>query len=645
MTLDLLPDGSHLFRPPERPYVGQSDPLGRTAQIGSPSTRPVGGANFTPPTPVKGHKMDGYEVVSFQLEIYDIRGTWMQDGPIDMAHCNFAECEFVGDGPYVARHPFPIKADAGVAGEWTTSYLSRMPWALFKNSLFATMGLSKVPPVIYAEISQTNPVLAKVASFAPSANAGLITCMAPVTCAGVTYLFVGYSGGASLGCDAFIGSTLTPAIPVDTSDGHLGTNSGVAGIIQAPDGSVLIATIGGDLRIADDNTVAPAALSFQNAQTQALGFYPVAVGNCALSNYSPGALWWSPIEAGDGLYFANNNLGATDATPRGRLILSTYDGLQLDPIDFPDLPWVSFATIFRGGVCACDRRAHYWYTGRRMIPMDGNVDRETYFGSSHKHRLCCGHAVVNDKLLILEAESDDRFSAAAPDAVDADGNNYHTTAQFLEFDPYREQLRPISKKFDLSYGGQSVLVGAMPSLPFGPDTRNVHAFSIYDGLTSPANGNPGQWLRQYQPRPNATGWAERSTDQAAAGAHEFTDTATYRSPLFVHPALRGWEYTPVRLTGPRKESLLQGGSNAYISINCGGYDDSAAAPQKLRADGPDNYPSVNFGDWRSQRTWSSALQIEATSHQATGAIHLTTNLLPLTLEVIARRALPKAVKI
>ncbi len=109
MTLERLQDGSHVFHPPERPYVGTQDALGRTAPPGSPSTRPVGPVKVSPPVTVKQHDMKGYELVAFQATIYNIMGTWQQEGPLDSSsHANFAETSLVGLGPNKARHPFKV---------------------------------------------------------------------------------------------------------------------------------------------------------------------------------------------------------------------------------------------------------------------------------------------------------------------------------------------------------------------------------------------------------------------------------------------------------------------------------------------------------------------------------------------------------
>lgn len=645
--------GTHTFSAPDRPYVSPTDAFGRTAIIGSPVTKPIGPAHFTQPQPVKNHKQTGYEVVSFQVKFYDSRGTWQQEAPFDMAHCNFADCEMVGDGPYVMRHPFKVNDDDATSGEWVnpanlTTVFYRMVWAYFAGTLFATMGildaLAQSAPVMYAETTTTNPVMAKVATYAPNAGSVRVACMAVIRTDGASRLWVGYDGhaGAALGVEAFASSALTAPTQVDVSNGKTGGATAVSGILQAPNGDVLVATNDGDLRLAPyanpttGAAIALGSLTFTNVQSGALGYYPVAVGNCALSNYAPGALWW----CGDdnsvaGSSFANSNFA--DVTPKGRLVLTSYDGLQLDPIDFPDLPFVTFATIYRGGVCACDRKAHYWYTGRRMIAMDGGADR---VADSHKTRLCCGHAVVNDKLVIAEVEIDDRFVAATPDAVDADGNNYHTTVQFLEFDPYREQMRPISKRFDLGFGGQSLVVGAVPSIPFSPNTRNVHIFSIFEGLLATRNQDFGQWLRQFQPSPNKTGYAERSTDEGNVGGQEYDDDVTYTSAYFTHPALDGFEYTPIRLIGPRVNSLLQGGVDASVDIAIGGYAGVLKATEPVR-----RYPMVKLGNWQNGRTWSEGLQLELVSHLGSGVTHKTTNVWPMTVEVVARRPILDGIRL
>ncbi len=653
MTLEYdAATGEHTFRPPERPYVGPQDALGRTAQLGALVTRPIGPARYSQPVPVKNTKyMEGYEVVSFQCELYDERGTWQQAGPFSEAHANYSENELVADAPDIMRHPFKVGQEPATNGEWVnpaavSTAFTRMCSAFFRNKLFVgettADGIANTNRV-YSETSATNPVMTKVTTYAPLAGNAIILCMSVVICGGSTYLFIGYGNGAgaALGCEAFILATLAAPIQVDTSNGHTGAVAGVSGIIQAPNGDILVAGSNGDLKLATNNTAAPGALSFTTMQTQALGFFPVAIGPCSLSNYAPGALWWASIEDGNEAYYAANiNANGTDATPKGRLILSSYDCLTLDPIDFPDLPYVSFATIYRGGPVACDRKSHYWYTGAAMKSMDGGSDRPA---NSHKHRLCCGHMVVGDKFVRIEAESDDRFVAAHPNT------SYNTFARVIEYDPYLGRERPISKRIDLGFGGNSLVVGANPSLPFSPLTRNIHWFSIWEGLLAARNQDFGRWWRQYQKKNNGTGFAERSTDLPTAGGDAgfegYDDGPVYTSPQLRHPALQGFEYSPIRAILPNIESLAAGGSDASLDaaiLDSDGatiYSGSASA-----AEPAERYPTIEFGEWPN-RTWATSFQAEITSHLGTGVTHKTTNVLPLTFEVVARRPLPRGVKL
>lgn len=635
--------GSHTFTAPVRPYIPPSDAFGRTAGLGATSAKPPLPMSFSAPARIntkEAQSLLGYEAYSFSVTIGDIRSTWAQQGETP----NFAETDMVGWGQNDAGHPFAVKQTDTVNGDWITSpdavILGRMTWVSYKGRTYATMalidGTAAKAPILFGETSAANPAMTEVTSYAPNAGSKQVLCMTIVNVNGTSYVWVGYNAatGAALGVEAFTDFTAAP-VQVDVSNGHTGAASSVSGIIQAPNGDILLATVDGDLRLATNNTAAPAAVSFTTIQTQALGYFPVAIGNCALSNYAPGALWWcGNLNDSGGLFFANENYA--DLTPQGHLVLTSYDGLTLDPIDFPDLDFVTFATIYRGGPAACDRKSHYWYTGKRMASMDGGADRPV---DSHKTRLCCGHAVVNDRFVIAEVEIDDRFIAASPNS------DYNTTLQYVEYDPYRENMRPISKKIDLGFGGSSIIVGAAPSMPFSPETRNLHSFGIWEGLATTRGQDFGTWYRQYQAPANSKGSAQRSTDAPTVGGQEFDTPATWLSPEFKHPELKGFEYTPIRLIGPAVEEIQKGGPGAYVSVNCGGYLDSDAAPQKLLESATEGkYPILEFGTW-TNRTWNTSLQLEVISHQGPGYTHWSANILPVTLEVIARRPLPRQLKL
>ena len=282
MTLEYNADtGEHTFRPPERPYIGPQDALGRTAQLGALVTRPIGPAKYSPPVAVKGHHMEGYEVVSFQCELYDIRGTWQQAGPISEAHANYSENELVGDGPDIGRHPFKVGEEPATNGEWinpaaVSTVFVRECSAFFRNTLF--VGTTTADGIantnrVYKETSATNPVMTKVTTYAPAGGNVVILCMAVVVLGGTTYLLIGYSNGAgaALGCEAFALATLAAPTQVDTSSGHAGTVSGVAGIIQAPNGDVLIASSTGDLRLRLTTLRHPEPLASRRCRLRPLG--------------------------------------------------------------------------------------------------------------------------------------------------------------------------------------------------------------------------------------------------------------------------------------------------------------------------------------------------------------------------------------
>ncbi len=654
MTLNYDPQtGEHTFTPPTNPYIGQQDALGRTAQLGSPVTRPIGPAHFSPPQRVKDTKyQEGYEVVSFQMELYDERGTWQQAGPMDEAHANFAFNEMVCDAPNVMRHPFkltdlPLAQGSLIEVASTQTGLQRMVQAYFQDVQFMTMGVVATggtgvagTPVMYKETSATDPTPVKIATFVFLGLSQEISCMALVTTAGTTRLWIGFalSGAGGLGVDAHAVTALNAPAQVDVSNGHTGAAEAVSGIIQAPNGDILVATTIGDLRLATNNTAALAALSFTTMQAQALGKYPVAVGACSLANYSPGALWLgfgdTPLSA---QYLANDNVQG-DVTPKGHLILSSWDCLTLDPIDFPDLPYVSIATIYRGGVVGCARsQAHYWYTGKDMISLDGGNDRPV---DSHKTRKCCGHAIVGDRFVWLEAEIDDRFSRTTPTL-------YQTVGRVIEYDPYRKRSRQVSKDFELDYGGNSLMVGAQPNLPFSPNTNFLHWFSIWDGQNAlpTTDADFGHWWRQFQPHTNEQGFAQRSTDSNTSGGQAFDDTPVWRTPQLRHPALQGFEYSPIRAILPNIESLSAGGSDAHIDIDILDSDGATIYSGSASAAEPaERYPAIEFGEWPN-RTWATSFQAEVTSHLGTGVTNKTTNVLPITFEVVARRPLPRGVKL
>jgi hypothetical protein len=643
MTLERNDDGSHRWVPPNQPYVGARDAQGRDQQIGALVTEPLGAVHVSNPQPVKQHNMRGYEVVTFQAELYDSRGTWQQEGPLPRVHSGYSENEMVGDAPYVMRHPMavveqPLVANDLVATTDVIRVLQRVVSATFRGQLFvAVPPTSSTVKAIWTEDSATNPAMEKVATYAPHANNSVPLCMKSVIVAGSEYLFVGYmnASGAGLGCEAFAGTTLTPAIQVDTSDGHAGTPQGVYGIVQGPDGSIMVTNLTGDILICRDTTVTPGNLVFEKVQSQAMGYFGYAVGNLSLSNYAPAALWWRGHDSQNSAQFlASTNNG--DQTPRGVLNMVSYDGLQVDPLDFPDLPYVSIATIYRGGCVACDRKDHYWYTGTAMKSMDGGSRRAH---NSHKSRLCCGHRAVGDKLLRIEVEIDDRFDINAPDAL------YNTTARVIEYDPYLGRERPISKPVDLGFGDNSIVVGALPELPWSPNTRNLHWVSMWEFMVAAVyNTDFGSWWRQYQPPNNTPGFDSRSTDSdtsgGAPGFAGYDDDVTYTSPVFTHHALQGFEYTPIRVIGPRVESLREGGDSAYLDVSIGGYDG------QLRANEPDvKYPTALLGDWQMGRTWSTALQLELTSHLGTGVTHKTQNVWPITVEVVARRPILEGIRL
>ncbi len=650
MTLERDPvTGTHRWIPPHRPYVGSQDALGRTSAPGAPVTAPIGGVHYTQPEVVKDHSMSGYEVVTFQMEIYDVRGTWEQDGPMNEAHANFASNEMVADAPNVMRHPFAVKEDECASGDWvepasTVSIFGRMVWAVFRRKVYVTMGRSANPatpaPVIWAETSPTNPVLAEVTTYAPGGAVTNIVCMATLVTGGLNYLFVGYASG---GCQAFALATLATPIAVNIQDLPDFIQTAPSGFIQAPNGDILVVTTTGDLLLATDTTVTPGSLTFTGMQLNALGLYPVAVGNCALANYAPGALWWCSDSDEVSYFAANSNATAAYAassnppqnvTPRGHLVLASYDCLTLDPIDFPDLPYISFPTLYRGGVLACDRRSHYWYTGKAMISTDGGADRPV---DSHKTRECCGHAVVDDRYVRIEAEIDDRFVAASPNAA------YNTIARVIEYDPYRGRERPISMDVDLGFGGNPLVVGGGPTFPVSPSTNNLHWFSIFEGFMATRNQDFGRFWRQYQQDSNVQGYALRSTDSDTSGGpvgfEGFDDDPTYTSPEMWHPALSGYEYTPVRVIMPRVEALQQGGDDANVDITIGDYSGNVSA-----AEPSERYPTLELGEWPN-RSWYTTLQLILTSHLGTGVTHKTQNVLPLTIEVVARRPLPKGIRL
>ncbi len=649
MTLEYnAATGEHTFKPPTNPYVNPQDALGRTAQLGSPVTRPIGAAHYSQPVPVKNTKyQEGYEVVSFQVELYDERGTWQQAGPIDEAHANFAFNEMVCDAPNVMRHPFKVSELALPEGNLidaaaTQTLLTRVVSAYFAETLYMSPGRDGAGGVsdagiVYTEASATNPFPVKLATYAPSGTNAQIACMAVVNTAGVTRLWIGYfSGGAGGGLDAYATAALNAPTAVDASNGHTGAVTFVSGIIQAPNGDILLATNLGDLNLATNNTAALNLISFTTMQAQALGFFPVAVGPCSLSNYAPGALWLTFPDTSNGWFLANTNQSG-DFTPKGRLLLSSYDALTLDPIDFPDLPFVSIATIYRGGIAACDRRSHFWYTGKDMVSLDGGNDRPV---DSHKTRKCCGHAVVGDRFVWLEAEIDDRFSKGTPTL-------YQTVGRVLEYDPYRKRSRQVSKDFELDYGGNSLIVGGQPSLPFSPNTNFLHWLSIWDGQKAvpTTDADFGHWWRQYQPKTKEQGFASRSTDSDTSGGQAFDDEPTWRTPHLRHPALQGFEYTPIRAVLPNIESLAAGGADASLDIAILDSDGATIYTGTASADEPtERYPTVEFGEWPN-RTWATSFQAEMTSRLGTGVTNKTTNVLPLTFEVVARRPLPRGVKL
>lgn len=666
MTLQQLPDGSHAYTPPTGAYVPTTDPLGRTAVPGAPSTKPIGGVDMSPPQLVKNHHMQGYELYTFKITVYDMRGTWVQRSTFGRAHADYAENELVGEAANIARHPLYMASQSAVHGEFNQNaanavdQLGRFVWAEAFGKLFAAIGLhstaAESSPLAYNETSLTDGSMLKVGTYVPHANHANTSCMAYLYTAGASYLFIGYglSGGApALGCEAYSAPDLAAAhrSQVDCSNGKAGTVSQPYGFIQAPDGSILMCDANGDLRLAD-NAVTPANLTFSTVQAKALQGFPYAVGGVGLANYTPGALWWSAIEGG--AFFGNN--GVADFEPRGRLMLTSYDLLTIQPIDFPDLPYVTYATIYRGGVAACDCRRHWWYTGRNMEPMDGGNQRPV---EPYKRRRCRGHAVWGNKFIWVEVEMDTRFNPASPSSA------YYTTARFIEYDPFLKRSRPISKKLSLGWGGDASgvsgyagatgggLVGATPSMPMSPETTNVHTFSFFDSIgTYPAKVyDDGQWVHQKQPKLGDLGTEERNTDEDAptANGELFDSPATYTSPKWVHDALDGFEYTPARGHGPGVEALREGGHNAKLVVTSGGYTETFSATE------PDgSAPSIDFGQWDTGiRTWRSYIDLTVESHQgdtnAAGAATnyglWTPNPVPFTLEVVARRKLSRTLQL
>ncbi len=189
------------------------------------------------------------------------------------------------------------------------------------------------------------------------------------------------------------------------------------------------------------------------------------------------------------------------------------------------------------------------------------------------------------------------------------------------------------------------MVGAVPELPWSPNTRNAYWFSIWEGLLAIRNQDFGRFWYQYQ-QDIAGSDTERSTDQPTVGGQEYETSATHETVVFTHPTLgEGWEYTPLRAMGPQVEQIQKGGPAAYMDVSMGGYDANGTGRYRLSAGEPDTkYPSTQFGDWPS-RTWSTALQLVIESFLSAGYTHWTTNPLPVTVEIIARRPLAKAIKL
>jgi hypothetical protein len=662
-------DGSHIFTPPSGTYVPQSDPLGRTQIPGSPSTKPVGGVVMSPPQLVKNHSMQGYDVYTFKVTVYDMRGTWVQRSTFGRGHSDYADNELVGEAAEIARHPLHFHPQAVAHGEIINptniiTQFSRFVWAEAFGKLFASIGVlggaTPNAPNMYNEFSATVGSMEPLATYAPHANHTITTCMAYLYTGGSSYLFVGYdvsAGAPALGCEAFSNPDLAAGhrLQVDCSNGKAGTASQPYGFIQAPDGSILMCDANGDLRLAN-NDVAPNNLTFSTLQAKALQAFPYAVGPVGLANYTPGALWWSGIEGG--FFFGSD--GVADFEPRGRLMLTSYDLTTIQPIDFPDLQWVTYATIYRGGVAACDCRKHWWYTGRNMEPMDGANQRPV---NVYKRRRCRGHAVWGNKFLWMEVEMDTRFDAAHPNSA------YYTVARIIEYDPFLKRSRPISKPLSLGWGGDASaasgyngysgggLVGAVPSLPMSPETTNVHSFSIFGAIgvspgAYPTQAYPdGLWIHQKQPKLGDLGTEERNTDETnpTAVGELFDSPATYTSPKWRHDALDGFEYTPARGHGPGVEALREGGHNAKLVVTSGAYQET------FRATEPDgSAPSVDFGDWSTGlRTWRSYIDLIIESHlgdtnEAGAAVNygnFTLNPLPFTLEVVARRKISRILKL
>ncbi len=328
----------------------------------------------------------------------------------------------------------------------------------------------------------------------------------------------------------------------------------------------------------------------------------------------------------------------------------SYDGTYLEPIDFPDLEYVVWATVYKGGVVACNGRRHFWYTGNRMRALDSRLRRPL---DSHKKTRCRGHGVALEKFLITRTEMDDRWRGILGDI------GYQTRGFIEEYDPYVDRLHPTTVKRFLQWGGDASnvtptygvpgggYVAALPEMPYSLNTGYMHHFTIFEVAVPGPLYRYGLWLRQYQPRENGIGYDERGTDPANLSHGHLFDPQTdgWWSAWFHHPQLEGWELTPIAVIPPRVESILTGGPKAKIRFNCAGYDAYAEASEP-----PMKYNRLAFGGPNLRdHTWGTALQLivrpfqDEVSGSGSDYLRWTVNCLPFTLMVVARRALEPVV--
>ncbi len=588
MTLAPITGGSQRFTPPATNTIPDILGITRPADY-TPSVRPVGQPRFT--VSALGAQHPG--VYYWRCELYDARGGLRQSGRFDEDHARASITDLVCDDQNILRLPFTIEPTLVATSPSTTQASRAMRANFLGREIFGFLDTGTQR--LWAETSVTDPTPALVTGYAKPASTLYLNAMREVTINATPYLALGYYGAGGLTFQVLSDLSNPP-----TSSGLAGETSVIDGIVQTPiDNDAILYMAGGTIKAFATN-IGVGSVVIENRQTGfPIGGY--SGGLVALGGGQTQALWVVPTNSVAMTFIGQPDAAGVSRDFVGKAVLTDLRGWNPQELKFP-LKYITFATVVRGGVFACDAESHYYHVGRSVIAVDKASD---WPANSNKRRLCRGHYRKGDKIFWEVNE------------VAAAGVTANTRRWIMEYDVHLNTSRQVSAAETLSTGIQTV---GGPELPASATTDYLTVFT-----------KDGNFKQQYQPPANVLGFAQRKTVGAtAATGHKFEASGSMTWGPQEIPGLEGASKIVARITAPPKEELAYGGAGQRLVVTAGG---KTATFNTQVPDGTEP-----FTDFENNNNWFQRLTVTlaaSRSTTATDATRLTGNYFPVVIEGFA----------